>query len=625
MIDDKGQEYDVEPSKYEDARNQGLTTVLSFTDAQGQEVAVPEDKLDDAFKSGLKPKDHKEIPFWQSISRGFKEGFRTMPGFGEAFGNVETPETKLEASQAWSEDPVSYATGKAVGALAGPAITALGGYAGMKAGGKIIPQGVKTRASAAKIATQEAVKGGLEASKKTELGLGADIVAKPVAALVGAGKTALDVYPHAVAEGKRLEALKAQMANTDEGGFFSSKEKPSFPMTDVLVKPGQSDIKSQLAERAATIAPQNLSKEMLDQILQMGTQRRQTARGFMPQKASEEITPELKNMLSQLESKKSGAFSKLHSEARGQYTPEMGDFIPSQIESQQSKIKDVQGLSSTVIGTVAQVNQILNEGPEVFKLKPGPFNQVTPQDQFDRLQAAREVLDGRLRVMARSNDPAINDRTSMRILQESRDKIDEVLKTLPAKQKADQLYAAGTKARKEFFDKMEFGKGKARDIDAATVERLFGNNATAKRQKEGIEYMKTFLELHGDDILPAEKARMQKTVQRFEELRSIAEDKRLIEAVRQQPGPTSPAYQATEAMRVKTGLPGKFDVAPSGEVRTLDEFFTSRAKSEFGKNVNDLSQKEFNILSKMFNWRQSNPNAMIDRENQVFKQFRKGK
>jgi hypothetical protein len=172
---------------------------------------------------------------------------------------------------------------------------------------------------------------------------------------------------------------------------------------------------------------------------------------------------------------------------------------------------------------------------------------------------------------------------------------------------------------------MEFGKGMKKTIDVPTVKRLFGNNDKAYRLREGIETMRQFLAKFGDEIMPDKRAELESVVNKFDSLRKQAEDKRLLEGLRQAQGPTSPSVERTKALREAKGLPGDIFEAPATALNAADEFMASRTRQYFGKPFEQIGQEDKNRLIRLLIWRQQNPNATMTDEESMFKKMMKGK
>jgi hypothetical protein len=601
------------------ARDKGYQILAEVVNPKsGESHLIDEQELGAAEKKGYKHKmvwDAEKAPepapygkhpsAWESAQIGAGRSYQAVVG-PSVMGELPRTESTPIEDVAYAEHPIAYGAGR-VGGLVGMAGAVLGaGYAGTKVTKALVNsplvQGMKAGAKAG--ISNPGVLGVIP--------LGLD---KPVAAVTGAIGGAKD-FLH---ENRGLKNL-VNLGN--ERGAVGPK--PEFPLAAAILEPGTSPIKQALAERAVTIAPSALKVDPLNKALEMGTERRATARNFQPIEASREITPRLRESLKNLRDRNSTVFEKLNAEAQGQYEPQMGAHIPEQLAARINSVKDVKGISSVAKNTMAEVNQIISEGPEGLGLVPGEWNSLSPADQFSRLQKAKTTLGDRIRALSKSNDPTMNDRTSINHLKELNGEIDDVLKQLPAKKEADRLYSEGKQAKEGFFDAMEFGQGVKRSIDESTVERLFGNNPKAKRLEEGISKMRDYLTKNGDVILPETKDRMMSLVNRFDELRKVAEDKRILEGIRQAQGPTSPAIERTEALRIGKGLPQKIYETPAGSINAVDEFIASRATREFGKPYGQLTQPEKNKLTQMLIWRQQNPNATIENEQSIFKKI-KGK
>jgi hypothetical protein len=252
---------------------------------------------------------------------------------------------------------------------------------------------------------------------------------------------------------------------------------------------------------------------------------------------------------------------------------------------------------------------------------------MPPPEQYKRLKAAREYLGAHIRQVQKTKDPNIINSPSLGMLKQAHDEIDGIMKAIPSQKKADELYSQSMKAKEAFYDAMEFGKGDKKRIDVPTVKRLFGNNDKAYRIQEGIETMRSFLAKYGNDIVPEKRAEMEKVVNRFDELRKVAEDKRLVEGVRQMQGPTSPVMERTEGLRQKAGLPASIYQSPAGSLTAADEFMQARVPQVFGQGATfeKLQPQQKNAIVRLLMWRQQNPEATMTEEEAMFKKMMKGK
>jgi hypothetical protein len=444
-------------------------------------------------------------------------------------------------------------------------------------------------------------------------------VVKPVVGAVQGARAALGQIPETRREQANLAKLEAGAASREAGAVNPQAQRPLLGVE--LLEPGMTPEKQAIAERAATIAPSQIRAQPLSEVMAMGTTRRQQARSFLPEQAAEEITPGLKSSFESLRKGKGSAYGALHGEAAQQYDPITGVFTPIRIGQILDTANETQGITGPTKSALSTAKQILDNGPSPYGLQPGEWTEVSPQDQYSRLKAAREYLGEHIRQVKAIKDPNIITRPSLKMLQDAHEEIDTVMKAIPSQAKADELYKESMKAKSAFYDAMEFGKGEKKTIDVPTVKRLFGNNDKAYRLREGIETMKAFLQKYGNDIVPKQRQEMEAVVTRFEELRQQAADKRLIEGVRQMQGPTSPAFERTEALRSAKGLPKDIFTSPAGAMNTADEFIASRATQHFGTKFESLQPQQKNALVRLLMWRQQNPDATMTDEEAMFKKM----
>lgn len=591
-----------------------MDTVI-FKTPEGAEVEVKPLHFDAAFEAGLRPADAKEMGLWEAFKTGLQRGAE-MYTSTEMLG--EMPEQAgLEQAQAWQEHPVAYGAGVAIptvgiGLAAGGAI----GYGGMKGKQQLQKAAPYIRPSI------EAGKAGFSQTMKSATVPDVMGVTKPIAAGVQSIREAVKQIPETRREAADLVKM-SQAAPQPEAGAVAPRPQRLFLGQEVL-DPGASPEKAAIAERAASIAGGNLRAAPLQQALEMGGTRRYEARNFLPQLAAEEIAPGLKSSFAALKKGKGEAYRPLYEKAAQEYQPEMGVAIPPRIGQLLDEAQGSEVVTGATKSALSATKSIIEEG-KMRGLQKGAFFEIPSSEQYARLKKAREYLNFHISQVRDKKDPNIINQESLDMLKAAQIELDTVMKSIPSQAKADELYSQALSAKRSLFDAMEFGKGEKKTIDVPTVQRLFGNNAKAYRIQEGIETMRKFLDQYGQEIVPEKAAEMRKVVDRFDALRKQAEDKRLLEGLRQAQGPTSPAFERTESLRRAQGLPADIFPAPASAMNAADEFIVPRAKAMFGKPFEQLEQPQKNTLIQLLMWRQQNPQASMLDEEAMFKKLTKNK
>jgi len=633
---ENGEPREVKPENVKAAMDAGLEPAAEFYTPDKKKHVVRQRDFDAAFQKGLQPVDHKEMGMWDAFKTGVSAGMQPaselaagMTGFPFVPPEQET-QTELEKSQAWEEHPIAYGLGKAIPTVGAIGAGALAARGAQKAGGAAIAA-TRPMIQPSIAAAKEGYKATMSSPNVPDfLGL-----TKPAAAGINAVRGAIKQVPETRREIADLARLE-QASPNPESGAINPRNQRLF-LGQELLDPGMTPEKQALAERSASFAPSNIRVEPLSQALAMGTTRRQQARNFLPEQAAEEITPGLKQTFGYLQKGKGEAYGKLFGQAQQEYNPESGINIPQKLASRLQMLQGmpesegepatqgVKGITGPTISTLEAAKQMVDEGPAPYGLTPGPFSEAQPADQYKRLKVAREFLGTQIRQMKGTKDPNISNRASLAQLEEAKAELDDVMKAIPSQAKADELYTESMKAKKSFYDAMEFGKGMEKKIDVPTVKKLFGNNDKAYRLREGIDTMRQFLSKYGDDIVPAKRQEMQAVVDKFDSLRKQAEDKRLLEGMRQAQGPSSPALERTASLREAKGLPADFFTSPATALNSADEFMASRAQKMFNNRFEDLGQTDKNKLIRLLMWRQQNPNATLTDEESMFKKMMKGK
>lgn len=622
MVDRDGNEVEVEPGNVDAALGQGFEAAAEFDTPEGQPVVVKRSDFQTAFERGLKPKNYKEMSFWEATKAGAKRGWDVFASQETGF---EPEKTSLEQEQAYAEHPVGYGLGMAAGMapVIGGGAAAVGGAAyGAKKGMQKLAPMVQPSAVAAKQAYGQAMQNEMIPDIGTGKGGG---VVKPIVGAASAIGAAVGQIPETRREIANLQKLEQTQRNRQAGAVGPQAQRPMLGVE--LMEEGATPEKAAIAERAASIAPGQILAKPLTDVMAMGTTRRSTARGFRPELAAEEIAPGLKASLGYLRKGKGEAYGKLHEEAGQQYDPITGVFMPTRVGEIEKEARKTKGITGKTREALSTVKQILDKGPAPYRLTPGEWTEADPQEQYRRIKAAREFLGEHITQVTGTKDPSILNAPSLRMLKQAHGELDSIMKAIPSQQKADELYNQSMIAKKAFYDAMEFGKGEKKRIDVPTVKKLFGNNDKAYRIREGIETMRAFLQKYGDAIVPEKRAEMEKVVNRFDELRKQAEDKRLIEGVRQMQGPTSPALERTAGLRQKAGLPSDIYTSPAGSLTAADEFMQVRVPQLFGQGAKfeKLAPEQKNAMVRLLMWRQQNPQATMTEEEAMFKKMMKGK
>lgn len=274
FINEKGEEFDVDPQDEGAARKEGLTRAFVFKDDQSnEEVIVPEDKLNQAQESGLKAtsKDMDEISGFEAGVRGLgsalsfglsdeavgalKAGYGKITGSSdESFSDLYKKERDLERLRneaAYEEQTGAYGTGFGAGLIGSP-VAALG-----RGVAKLAGLGVKKVApTVAQIAGKGAA-GGAVAGAGGGAGLGGpDIVggepgeAGALAAQIGLG----------AASGGALGGVLGKVA---KGASRTGQELAEEGRENVMLKSlGYHTAKPQRMLKKAGIEPEDFASEM---------------------------------------------------------------------------------------------------------------------------------------------------------------------------------------------------------------------------------------------------------------------------------------------------------------------------------------------------------------------------
>jgi hypothetical protein len=240
------------------------------------------------------------------------------------------------------------------------------------------------------------------------------------------------------------------------------------------------------------------------------------------------------------------------------------------------------------------------------------------------LKQARGEINDQLSKIQKSRDPDFMVGTTAQALEQAKDAINSVMKSIPEQKRADKMFSAGDKAKAAMFESMQFGTKGTKKIDIPTVKKLFQNNDKAYRMKENVEVMKMFLDKFGKNIPKARRQQMIDVVNRFEQMQKIAVDRGIVQSFRQAQGPTSPVLERTESLRAAKGLPYQSATFPAGMLNAHDEFVKAAVNKYGLGKIENAHPKVQDALTKAFIWKQEHDKATPFEVDAITQKFLKG-
>ena len=206
---------------------------------------------------------------------------------------------------------------------------------------------------------------------------------------------------------------------------------------------------------------------------------------------------------------------------------------------------------------------------------------------------------------------------SEKILSNTRDAIDDALKSAPSKRQADALYSQAKQIEAKLSSATEFRNAAGRtDVDAVKVEKLLGNSDNARRFQDTQKEILNFIQQPGVD--PETQQAVQGVLKRFKAHSDTAEDRRIIQSMRASQGPSSPVIERQSHLMNKAGLPPAAINSPSGYINSVNDFIDTMGVRVFNKPWESLALPQKSKIMRAFKWRQENPLALQSEEQQQF-------
>lgn len=597
-----------------------------------------------------KPPAAKDVATtWQDASTvfdptlGFKDeiwgvvGALTDPGnvggdFSDRYQKYRDAQRKA-VTQAKTTSPKAAAVAEFAGAIPSMAIPGAAGAKAAKAGIDVF----KPVASSALIAGTTEAAGRSEATTAGEYA--ADIATGAATSLVlpgavkgiqlgakgaqvlSAAEKAVPSLLRSAGILNRGEALRGAAGNIIESLGDSAALRQSLSVsdkaTDVEIKAkifkelsqeGTSPFKKWLAGEIATRSGSTGTAPDLERIFSLGSSARTAAREFGPEAqraAGESITDLLKGLETNVKEVRGQSFKEGMQKASEEFKTlplkkvtqkwrelhrEAEAFIPG--EGEESL------LSSGDQNMIMKAMRIIDTGDikgidRVFPNVNAGDNPTTGQ-LFWRLQAARQLVDKYGKKIKREgfNEQAV-------AMDSFRDKIDEVLKLSGEKMATDVTYREGAQAVTPVFGKAIKSKpegGGQPFIEPAKVQGMFQGTRAAETFGRRLDKMQEFLDESG---LPFDPEISSRFFKEFGKVKTTAENRRLIESMKRQGGPSAQAIEALAGQNAKNVVQ-EIIIRPSAVLQKIDETISQRGGSFSEKELADLAKwrSAFDALAK---------------------------
>lgn len=446
-----------------------------------------------------------------------------------------------------------------------------------------------------------AIKGAVNASKD------ADLVAKEIADLRRVPKP----FP----EGGKVTSIGSGKVLDDVG------ELAGDDLLGLQSMMGDARTNEYLASKAASAMPGQYEAKEIENILNMPYERRMAAREFDNKKAAKELSPLVDELQQEFNKARGEGYKVLHQKA--------ADEIPSTMESFDGIKKYTESLTRkgehSIIppknqAEIKRAMDVIDNGTANIPglehidggLGTGALHQVSNSERLARLQRARQMLQEQ-RDYFTKNEMG----TAEKLVANLENQIDGLLKQSPSKVRADNLYSKGSQVEDNLFGATEFrGKDGRTNIDEFKIAKLFNDNDSAGRFGNAIQDAREYIK--NPDFNPETAQKMGGLLDQIEGIRSVAQDKRALDALRYKQGPSSPAIDRLGQQLSKDGIAQSAITNPSGFINSRDQFVKTYAERVFGKSFSNLDKSQQAKLIKAHVWQQNNPKASQAETQKVF-------
>ena len=229
---------------------------------------------------------------------------------------------------------------------------------------------------------------------------------------------------------------------------------------------------------------------------------------------------------------------------------------------------------------------------DIFPKVRAGENPATDQ-LFWRLQAARQLVDDYSKKL---NKEGFNPRA--KLVGSFRKEIDDLIKLSGEKRIADIEYSEGKRVFVPVFDKggVTTTIGQEKFFEPGKVERMFQGTERAQTFGRRVDKMQQYLDEIGLPFDPEIKSEFFK---QFGDVKTTAANRRLIQSMKTQGGPSAQAIEALAGQKAKN-IVQEIIIRPSAVLQKIDEEIARKGGTFTEKELRDLSKwrSAFDQLSK---------------------------
>ncbi len=440
---------------------------------------------------------------------------------------------------------------------------------------------------------------------------------------LGAVKGALNAYKAA----KEIPALKAEAkAVANEGRAFLAKTAEmkgqpwpgsSHDMSDedvvtaLLMEGGEHNpINKFIANTAATTHGGSVQSDDYTKLLSVDPSVSAKARRFDRAEAGEELVDGISDSYGSIKDAAGKRYEQLQGQAREAFTPQGSDAV-NEISSLSKSLQADKTIS-------ANVRNILDKG--VSKLTDGdaPWTQLSPQDQFDRLQEAGRYYQKAVKWSSQNELPE-----GQEALQQAWGMVKSRLHALEDMKTADKGYSTFKDLEKNLFEPLgNKVRGKITDFDPIKVEKLFSGSASGRKLAKQVERAREALK---SGSLSDEQAEVVKaTLAKLDDMQSLSDLKKFQGNFKMKTvGVSGMATERLGSIARKDSLLDSAVRTPNSFLGEREEVATQAAKL-LGKPLNEASMQEKVAIAKYNTWLRANQKAPAQERAKVWSKLSEG-
>jgi hypothetical protein len=393
-------------------------------------------------------------------------------------------------------------------------------------------------------------------------------------------------------------------------GAVNSISKEEILLQGLLDK-GDNSAKNYIAKKAAAFGS---NEDDYKAILNMSPEESAVARKFNKVEVADNITDDIQQVYQQFKEQAGQRYKELYDAARSKFTG-AGDKPLAAVNNAIGTAEKYKSVSGSVKNVLSDVADDLNGR---FEQGEAAFGDLHPSEQWDRIIDAKRRIGDAVK-WSKVNEPG----ESQKILEKAYSDLGGITKSLDDMASADKVYSAFKKTEDNFFKKLgNVERGSIVGFESTKLEDLFGGTKTSRKLLKQLDKAKEAMD--NGTLSPEATQQLKPLFEKLDGLIATSKTQRIMNKIRQDAGPSSPAIQQMQRALGEDSLATTAVKSPQLFLKAK-ESASEVTNAMFNKQYMDLNNAEKQSVVKFILWMEGKgKNATIEEQGRKMAMFKNG-